>query len=48
LQGIFIDKKNKAPMLTTLVTIKVFVPRLADENIKYGDLDLLLKRPLEK
>jgi hypothetical protein len=43
LQGIFIDKKIKAPMLTTLVKIKAFVPRLAVENIKYGDLDLLLK-----
>jgi hypothetical protein len=30
-------------MLTTLVTIKAFVPRLAVENIKYGDLDSLLK-----
>jgi hypothetical protein len=32
LQGIFIDKNIKAPMLTTLVTIKVFVPRLAVEK----------------
>jgi hypothetical protein len=30
-------------MLTTLVTIKAFVPRLAVENIKHCDLDLLLK-----
>jgi len=30
-------------MLTTLVTIKAFIPRLEVENIKYGDLDLLLK-----
>jgi hypothetical protein len=37
LQGIFIDKNIKASMLTTLVTIKAIVPRLAVENIKYGD-----------
>ncbi len=43
LQGIFIDKNIKTPMLTTLVTIKAFVWRLAVENIKYGDLDSLLK-----
>ncbi len=43
LQGIFIDKNIKAPMLTTLVTIKAFVQRFAVENIKFSDLDSLLK-----
>jgi hypothetical protein len=41
--GIYIDKDIKAPMLTTLVTIKAFVPNLQVSDIKNGDLDLLLK-----
>jgi hypothetical protein len=38
LQGIFIDKNIKTPMLTTLVMIKAFVLRLAVEIIKYPQL----------
>jgi hypothetical protein len=41
--GIYIDKDIKAPMLTTLVTIKAFVPKLQVSDIKNVDLDLLLK-----
>ncbi len=41
--GIYIDEDIKAPMLTTLVTIKVFVPNLQVLDIKNGDLDSLLK-----
>jgi hypothetical protein len=41
--GIYIDEDIKAPMLTTLVTIKAFVPNLQVSDIKNGDLDLLLK-----
>jgi hypothetical protein len=41
--GIYIDKEIKAPMLTTPVTIKAFVPNLQVSDIKNGDLDLLLK-----
>ncbi len=43
LNGFFIDKIIKAPMLTTLVTIKAFVQKSEVSNIKRGDLDLLLK-----
>ncbi len=43
LHGIFIDNTIKAPMLTTLVTIKAFLPKLEVSIIKQGDLDLLLK-----
>jgi hypothetical protein len=38
--GIYIDDDIKAPMLTTLVTIKAFVPNLQVSDIKNGDLDL--------
>ncbi len=41
--GIYIDKDIKAPMLTTLVTIKAFVPNLQVSDINNGDLDSLLK-----
>jgi hypothetical protein len=41
--GIYIDEDIKAPMLTTLVTIKAFIPNLQVSDIKNGDLDLLLK-----
>jgi hypothetical protein len=41
LNGIFIDKIIKAPMLTTMVIIKAFVPKSEVSNIKRGDLDLL-------
>jgi hypothetical protein len=41
--GIYIDEDIKAPMPTTLVTIKAFVPNLQVSDIKNGDLDLLLK-----
>jgi hypothetical protein len=41
--GIYIDEDIKAPMLTTLVTIKAFVSNLQVSDIKNGDLDLLLK-----
>jgi hypothetical protein len=37
--GIYIDENIKAPMLTTLVTIKLFVPNLQVSDIKNGDLD---------
>jgi hypothetical protein len=43
LHGIFIDNTIKAPMLTTLATIKAFVPKLEVSTTKQGDLDLLLK-----
>jgi hypothetical protein len=43
LHGIFIDNTIKAPMLTTLVTIKAFVPKLEVSTIEQGDLDWLLK-----
>ncbi len=41
--GIYIDEDIKAPMLTTLVTVKAFIPNLQVSDIKNGDLDLLLK-----
>ncbi len=41
--GICIDKDIKAPMLSTLVTIKAFILNLQVSDIKNGDLDLLLK-----
>jgi hypothetical protein len=40
---IYIDKDINAPMLTTLLTIKAFIPNLQVSDIKNGDLDLLLK-----
>ena len=43
LNEIFIDETVKAPMLTTLVTIKAFVPKSGIPDIKLGDLDSLLK-----
>jgi hypothetical protein len=43
LNGIFIYKTIKAPMLTTLVRIKAFIPKLEVSNIKRGDLDSLIK-----
>jgi hypothetical protein len=41
--GIYIDEDIKAPMLTMLVTIKAFVPKLQVSDLKHGDLDSLLK-----
>ncbi len=43
LERIFIDEDVKAPMLTTLVMIRVFIPRIAVSKIKHGDLEVLLK-----
>jgi hypothetical protein len=41
--GIYIDEDIKAPMLTTLVTIKAFIPKLQVSDLKHDDLDFLLK-----
>ncbi len=43
MERIFIDEDNKAPMLTTLVTIRAFIPRITVSKIKHGDLEVLLK-----
>ena len=43
LERIFIDEDVKAPMLTTLVTIRAFIPRITVSKIKHGDLEVLLK-----
>jgi hypothetical protein len=43
LERIFIDEDIKAPMLTTLVTIRAFIPRITISKIKHGDLEVLLK-----
>jgi len=43
LNEIFIDETTKAPMLTTLVTVKAFVPKSRLDDIKEGELDSLLK-----
>jgi hypothetical protein len=39
LEMIFIDEDVKAPMLTTLVTIRAFIPRITVSKIKHGDLE---------
>ncbi len=43
LERIFIDEDVKAPMLTTLVTIRAFIPRIMVSKIKHDDLEVLLK-----
>jgi hypothetical protein len=43
LERIFIDEDVKAPMLTTLVTIRAFIPRITVSKIKHSDLEVLLK-----
>jgi hypothetical protein len=43
LERIFIDEDIKAPMLTTLVTIRAFIPRITVSKIRHGDLEVLLK-----
>ena len=43
LNDIFIDETTKAPMLTTLVSVKAFVPKSRLNEIKMGDLDSLLQ-----
>jgi hypothetical protein len=43
LERIFIDEDVKAPMLTTLVIIRAFIPRITISKIKHGDLEVLLK-----
>jgi hypothetical protein len=43
LEMIFIDEDVKAPMLTTVVTIRAFIPRKTVSKIKRGDLEVLLK-----
>ena len=43
LERIFIDEDVKAPMLTTLVTIRAFISRITVSKIKHGDLEVLLK-----
>jgi hypothetical protein len=43
LERIFIDEYVKAPLLTTLVTIRAFIPRIMVSKIKHGDLEVLLK-----
>jgi hypothetical protein len=37
LERIFIDEDVKAPMLTTLVTIRAFILRITVSKIKHGD-----------
>ena len=43
MERIFIDEDVKAPMLTTLVLIRAFIPRITVSKIKHGDLEVLLK-----
>jgi hypothetical protein len=43
LERIFIDEDVKAPMLTTLVTVRAFILRITVLKIKQGDLEVLLK-----
>jgi hypothetical protein len=43
LERIFIDEDVKAPMLTRLVTIRAFIPRITVSKIEHGDLKVLLK-----
>ena len=43
LERIFIDEDVKAPMLTTLVTIRAHIPRIMVSKIKHSDLEVLLK-----
>jgi hypothetical protein len=43
LERISIDEDVKVPMLTTLVTIRAFIPRITVSKIKHGDLEVLLK-----
>jgi hypothetical protein len=46
LERMFIDEDVKAPMLTTLVIIRAFIPRIMVSKIKHGDLEVLLKASL--
>jgi hypothetical protein len=41
--GIYIDEDIKVPMLTMLVTLRAFVPKLQVTDLEHGDLDSLLK-----
>jgi hypothetical protein len=43
LERIFIDEEVKVPMLTTLVTIRAFIPRIMVSKINHRDLEVLLK-----
>jgi hypothetical protein len=43
LERIYIDEDVKASMLTTLITIRAFIPRITVSKIKHGDLEVLLK-----
>jgi hypothetical protein len=40
---IFIDEDIKAPMLTSFVMIRAFIPRIMVSKNKHGDLEVLLK-----
>jgi hypothetical protein len=43
LERIFIDEDVKAPMLTTLIMIRAFIPKMMVSMIKHSDLEVLLK-----